>query len=141
MATEPWWQGRRKCTVSTDAVTTGPRATVLAARPAQMSIQLSTCKTPHQSKTRVRREWSAWVPSLPEALVAGPQDLHCGYRRSRYEARVLLFWQPCTYRCQSRPVNMRGRKSGGNTVLSRSDHATALVACLATETEAGAGLK
>ena len=42
MATEPWWQGRRKCTVSTEAVTTGPRATVLAARPAQMSIQLST---------------------------------------------------------------------------------------------------
>ena len=49
MATEPWWQGRRKCTVSTEAVTTGPRATVLAARPAQMSIQLSTCSTSSQN--------------------------------------------------------------------------------------------
>ena len=43
MATLPRRQGRRKCTLSTLAVTTGPRATVLAARPAQMSIQLSTC--------------------------------------------------------------------------------------------------
>jgi hypothetical protein len=43
MATEPRRHGRRKCTESTDAVTTGPRATVLAARPAHMSIQLSTC--------------------------------------------------------------------------------------------------
>ena len=42
MTTLPRRQGRRKCTVSTLAVTTGPRATVLAARPAQMSIQLST---------------------------------------------------------------------------------------------------
>lgn len=36
------WQGRRKCTASTEAVTQGPRANVLAASPAQMSIQLST---------------------------------------------------------------------------------------------------
>ena len=43
IATLPRRQGLRKCTVSTLAVTTGPRATVLAARPAQMSIQLSTC--------------------------------------------------------------------------------------------------
>ena len=35
--------------MSTDAVTTGPRATVLAARPAQMSIQLSTCSTSSQN--------------------------------------------------------------------------------------------
>jgi len=46
IATLPRRQGRRKCTVSTLAVTTGPRATVLAARPAQMSIQLSTCAAP-----------------------------------------------------------------------------------------------
>lgn len=44
MATEPRRQGRRKCTLSTLAVTTGPRATTLAASPAQMSIQLSTCR-------------------------------------------------------------------------------------------------
>ncbi len=43
MATEPRRQGRRKWTESTEAETQGPRATVLAARPAQMSIQLSTC--------------------------------------------------------------------------------------------------
>lgn len=36
------WQGRRKWTASTEAVTQGPRANVLAASPAQMSIQLST---------------------------------------------------------------------------------------------------
>ena len=43
MATEPSLQGFRKCTASRLAVTTGPLATVLAAKPAQMSIQLSTC--------------------------------------------------------------------------------------------------
>ena len=42
MATAPRWQGLRKCTASREAVTTGPLATVLAAKPAQMSIQLST---------------------------------------------------------------------------------------------------
>lgn len=43
MAVEPSRQGLRNWTLSTLAVTTGPRATVLAARPAAMSIQLSTC--------------------------------------------------------------------------------------------------
>ena len=43
MATDPFLTGRRKCTLSTLAVTQGPRATVFAASPAQMSIQLSTC--------------------------------------------------------------------------------------------------
>ncbi len=50
IATLPRRQGRRKCTVSTLAVTTGPRATVLAARPAQMSIQLSTCEARGRGK-------------------------------------------------------------------------------------------
>ena len=44
MATPPSLHGFRKWTASREAVTTGPFATVLAARPAQMSIQLSTCK-------------------------------------------------------------------------------------------------
>lgn len=43
MATEPTRTGRRKCTASTDAVTHGLPAMLLAASPAQMSIQLSTC--------------------------------------------------------------------------------------------------
>ena len=42
MQTEPRWQGLRKCTLSTLAVTQGPPATDFAASPAQMSIQLST---------------------------------------------------------------------------------------------------
>ena len=46
IATAPSRQGLRKCTASNEAVTTGPLATVLAARPAQMSIQLSTCMHP-----------------------------------------------------------------------------------------------
>ena len=41
-ATDPARAGRRKWTASTDAVTTGPRASVLAARPAATSIQDST---------------------------------------------------------------------------------------------------
>lgn len=45
MATDPRWHGLRKCTESTLAVTQGPPATDFAARPAQMSIQLSTCHT------------------------------------------------------------------------------------------------
>ena len=44
MATEPTRTGRRKCTASTLAVTHGPPATLFAASPAQMSIQLSTCR-------------------------------------------------------------------------------------------------
>jgi hypothetical protein len=40
--TEPTWQGRRKWTASPLAVTHGPCEKVLAASPAQMSIQLST---------------------------------------------------------------------------------------------------
>ena len=42
MATELTLHGLKKCTASTLAVTQGPLATALAARPAQMSIQLST---------------------------------------------------------------------------------------------------
>ena len=45
MQTEPRWQGLRKCTLSTLAVTQGPPATDFAASPAQMSIQLSTCSS------------------------------------------------------------------------------------------------
>jgi len=43
MQTEPEWQGLRKCTLSTLAVTQGPPATDFAANPAQTSIQLKTC--------------------------------------------------------------------------------------------------
>lgn len=42
MHTEPRWQGLKKCTLSTLAVTHGPPATDLAANPAQISIQLKT---------------------------------------------------------------------------------------------------
>jgi len=44
MQTDPEWQGLRKWTLSTLAVTHGPPATDFAANPAQMSIQLNTCK-------------------------------------------------------------------------------------------------
>ena len=67
MATEPWWQGRRKCTVSTEAVTTGPRATVLAARPAQMSIQLSTCREHKDAQHPQSLSTSAAAASTREA--------------------------------------------------------------------------
>lgn len=43
MAVDPRRHGRRNCTLSTLAVTTGPRATVFAAKPAAISIQLKTC--------------------------------------------------------------------------------------------------
>jgi len=65
IATLPRRQGRRKCTVSTLAVTTGPRATVLAARPAQMSIQLSTCGPPGTSYY-----WAHMLLTLREAILA-----------------------------------------------------------------------
>ena len=42
MHTEPMWQGLKKWTLSTLAVTQGPPATDFAASPAQMSIQLNT---------------------------------------------------------------------------------------------------
>jgi hypothetical protein len=42
IATEPRRAGRRNATASTEAVTTGPRARVLAARPAATSIQERT---------------------------------------------------------------------------------------------------
>ena len=86
MATEPWWQGRRKCTVSTEAVTTGPRATVLAARPAQMSIQLSTCSTPPCAmKTPSRQACTrAAFKACQLHSVAFPLDLD----RQRYSSRA-----------------------------------------------------
>lgn len=52
MATPPSLQGSKKCTASKEAVTTGPFATVLAARPAQMSIQLSTYLNSKYVRTR-----------------------------------------------------------------------------------------
>lgn len=56
MATEPFLTGRMKCTLSTLAVTQGPLATVLAASPAQMSIQLSTCT---QKPSKALMAWSS----------------------------------------------------------------------------------
>ncbi len=87
IATLPRRQGRRKCTVSTLAVTTGPRATVLAARPAQMSIQLSTCAAPGvcafdpdkllHSAARDRLGGQAGADVDPAQHLRGPRGVSC----------------------------------------------------------------
>ena len=60
LATEPARAGRRKWTASTDAVTTGPLASVLAARPAATSIQDRTVppkQMPSWSASAGRTSW------------------------------------------------------------------------------------
>ncbi len=74
MATEPTRTGRRKCTASTLAVTHGPPATLFAASPAQMSIQLSTCRS-----LQPFLAWTARVYPNYEKHSVMRAGLACGY--------------------------------------------------------------